>query len=70
VLCDDKYFSAQCLTNHLCGMQKFFLDADDGDEDAVENDGDQDADTSVGQRLDLKIYGSTSLCDIGIVLAK
>lgn len=29
---------------------KFFLDADDGDEDAVENDGDQDADTSVGQR--------------------
>lgn len=51
----------QCLTNHLCGLQKFFLDADDGDEDAAEEDGDQDADTSVGQRLGLKIYGSTSL---------
>lgn len=69
VLCDDKYFSVQCLTNHLCGLQKFFLDADDGDEDAAEEDGDQDADNSVGQRLDLKIYGSTLLCDIGIILA-
>ncbi|KAG0516914.1 hypothetical protein BDA96_09G043200 [Sorghum bicolor] len=29
---------------------KFFLDADDGDEDAAEEDGDQDADNSVGQR--------------------
>ncbi|CAL4910377.1 unnamed protein product [Urochloa decumbens] len=29
---------------------KFFLDADDGDEDVVDDDGDQDADTLVGQR--------------------
>ncbi|PUZ63998.1 hypothetical protein GQ55_3G109600 [Panicum hallii var. hallii] len=29
---------------------KFFLDADDGDEDVADDDGDQDADTSVGQR--------------------
>lgn len=54
------------MTNHLCGLQKFFLDAGEGDEDedAAEN-GDQDADTSIGQRLDLKIYGSTLLCGIG-----
>lgn len=63
MLCDDKYFSVQCLTNLICGLQKFFLDADDGDEDAAE-DGEQDADTSVGQRLDVIVYGSTS-CDIG-----
>jgi len=29
---------------------KFFLDADDGDEDVADDDGDQDADASVGQR--------------------
>ncbi|RCV15472.1 hypothetical protein SEVIR_3G059600v4 [Setaria viridis] len=29
---------------------KFFLDADDGDEDVTDDDGEQDADTSVGQR--------------------
>ncbi|WVZ96238.1 hypothetical protein U9M48_041903 [Paspalum notatum var. saurae] len=29
---------------------KFFLDADDGDEDVAEDDGDQDVDTLVGQR--------------------
>jgi hypothetical protein len=39
VLRDDKYFSALCLTNLLCGLQKFFFYAND--EDAAE-DGDQD----------------------------
>ncbi|KAF8725847.1 hypothetical protein HU200_020408 [Digitaria exilis] len=34
----------------LTEEDKFFLDADDGEEDAVDDDGDQDADTSVGQR--------------------
>lgn len=40
MLRDDKYFSALCLTNLLCCLQKFFIYAND--EDAVE-DGDQDA---------------------------
>ena len=55
--------------NLLCGLQKFFLDADDGDDDVADDDGDQDADASVGQRLDLTIYSTyvTTKCCFGIL---